>query len=432
MSIHTFDVEPSNPFENAAIYRPRELVCFSYDEDHKFRLDSSSLRYYYPPALPADLSKGFDTFRELDDSSDDHLDGLLEALIAHERVRRAKLDIDFITWRGMATKMMTVPFSKLDDWEMNATLFQNTIFIEENHAKKLESRQQQDNAGASRGNMSQDLMSFWGYKFETLSLLPDTWSKVSREYIESREDQVVSNYAQYCSVVRTGFGHLKMLLGGEVDAVMDYKPEDSKTAPRWVELKTTAEVHNDRDQVKLERKLLKFWAQSFLLGVPKIIVGYRNQQGLLQRLEEMDTQSIPEKVRLQGKNLWNGDVCIAFTSALLRWLKQTITTEGVWRLRKRSNVPVLELFKVEETGHGDILSQSFVEWRTDIISQGEPTHDDTKHDDSDEKTFRRNGDPQAPEIEAITPEGEPDQADLEEAKKRMLRSLQQDDDQKPP
>ena len=90
---------------------------------------------------------------------------------------------------------------------------------------------------------------------------------------------VVSNYAQYCSIVRTGFGKLKMVLGGEVDAVMDYKPEDPSVPVNWVELKTTAEVRGEKDQVKLERKLLKFWAQSFLLGVPKIIVGYRTQQG---------------------------------------------------------------------------------------------------------------------------------------------------------
>lgn len=57
-----------------------------------------------------------------------------------------------------------------------------------------------------------------GYKFETLSLLPDKWDATSREYIENREEMVVSNYAQYCSVVKTGIGKTKMIIGGEVDA----------------------------------------------------------------------------------------------------------------------------------------------------------------------------------------------------------------------
>lgn len=219
---------------------------------------------------------------------------------------------------------MIVPFSKLDSWEMNAALFQGTIFIEEHHKKKLSSRDEQYQAAAHPGAMSQDLMSFWGYKFETLALLNDPWSSTSRSYIESREDQIVSNYAQYCSIVRTGFGKVKMIIGGEVDAVLDYKPEDKTQPINWVELKTSAIVRNDRDQVKLERKLLKFWAQSFLLGVPKIVVGYRDQQGMLERIEELDTQTIPEKVRTNGKGLWDGQICINFASSFLECKSESI------------------------------------------------------------------------------------------------------------
>jgi RAT1-interacting protein len=214
-------------------------------------------------------------------------------------------------------QIMVVPYSKLDDWEMNVTLFQGTLFIEENHGKKIASRQEQYSSGARPGAMSQDLMSFWGYKFETVSLMPGPWSETSREYLESRENEVVSNYAQYCSVVRTGFGKVKMILGGEVDAVTAFKPDDKTQPVGWVELKTTAMVTNDKEQVKYERKLLKFWAQSFLLGVPRIIVGYRTQQGMLEQLEELDVQTIPDKVKLKGKGLWDGQTCINFAASFL-------------------------------------------------------------------------------------------------------------------
>ena len=149
---------------------------------------------------------------------------------------------------------MVVPFSWLDDWEMNTTFFQDTIFIEENHGKKIASRQEQYTSAARPGAMSQDLMSFWGYKFETVSLMPSPWPETSREYLESRENEIVSNYGQYCSVVRTGFGKVKMILGGEVDAAIAYKPEDKNRPVEWVELKTTAMVTNDKEQVKYERK----------------------------------------------------------------------------------------------------------------------------------------------------------------------------------
>lgn len=57
-----------------------------------------------------------------------------------------------------------------------------------------------------------------GYKFENLAVLRKTWDESTREAIEGREDDIVNNAAQYCSVVRTGIGNTRMVLGGEVDA----------------------------------------------------------------------------------------------------------------------------------------------------------------------------------------------------------------------
>jgi len=44
-------------------------------------------------------------------------------------------------------------------------------------------------------------------------------------------------------------------------------------------------------------------------------------------------------------------------------LKDTITEDGVWRIQKREKMPTIEVFKLEDTGHGDILSQNFARWR---------------------------------------------------------------------
>lgn len=107
-------------------------------------------------------------------------------------------------------------------------------FIEEDHKFKLESHRVQHSEPSKLGVPSQDLMTYWGlfilcklicsrliflpgYKFETLSLMPNQWDHTTREYIEGREELIVRNYAQHCSLVRTGFGNSKMIIGGEVD-----------------------------------------------------------------------------------------------------------------------------------------------------------------------------------------------------------------------
>ncbi|OGM41597.1 protein rai1 [Aspergillus bombycis] len=366
MNRGAFDIQPIGRFygSNATIRRPKEITCFSYDDQHSFHLGDLSLRYYYPPHLPADLNRGYDTFQKLDDSADEHLNALLETIMALEKETGKKCEADIITWRGMMTKILTAPFDNLNGFEMNATRFQDTIFIEENNLYKNQQKQLQKNQRMPPGMPSQDMMAYWGYKFETLSLLNQPWDPTTREEIESRDELTVNNNAQYCSVVRTGIGKTRLIIGGEVDAVWDCKPTRKEDGIHWVELKTSAEIRNDRDMLKYERKLLKFWAQSFLLGVPKIIVGFRDQRGIVHRLEELETASIPNKVKNAGRGTWDGNICINFTSAFLEWLKSTINEEGMWRIRKPEKSSIIEVFRLEESGTGDLISPSFSTWRS--------------------------------------------------------------------
>jgi hypothetical protein len=51
------------------------------------------------------LSRGFDSFQKLDDAADEHLDALLDTIIALEKDTGAKCEADIITWRGMMTKV---------------------------------------------------------------------------------------------------------------------------------------------------------------------------------------------------------------------------------------------------------------------------------------------------------------------------------------
>jgi RAT1-interacting protein len=83
----------------------QEIACFSYDDKHNFFPDDRSLRYYYPSKLGADLSKGFETFEEFDDTKDEHLDSLLKAIMDLEYRTGVTCDADIITWRGMITKV---------------------------------------------------------------------------------------------------------------------------------------------------------------------------------------------------------------------------------------------------------------------------------------------------------------------------------------
>lgn len=102
-------MQPLNRFQgaSASIKRPREVAHFSYDDHHDYRDDESSINYYIPPPMGADLKEGFDTFKHYEDKEDPHLDSLLRALVNQEKksVKGTAIKADFMTWRGMMTKV---------------------------------------------------------------------------------------------------------------------------------------------------------------------------------------------------------------------------------------------------------------------------------------------------------------------------------------
>ncbi|KAK0720843.1 rai-1 [Lasiosphaeris hirsuta] len=387
----TFPIQPAARFagQSEPVKRPKEFACFSYDKDHQYHPGDSSLKWYYPPTLGTDLSNGFEKFIKHDDSADEHLDSLLKTIETHEKKTNKQIDAHIVTWRGILTKIMAAPFEDRDGFEMNATFYRNSIFIEENHKCKEASRREQDNQ-TWKSPIPQEVMQFWGYKFETLSTLPATWGETSRDYIEKRDNEIVNNKEQYCSVVRTGLGKSIICLGGEVDAIWDSKPKVQGAPVNWVELKTSAEIRSDRDMDNFERKLMKFWIQSFLLGVPKIIVGFRSRDGILVKLQEMETNSIPTTVQRRGRAGWDGNTCINFASAFLEWLREVMTDEGVFRVRRKPRSSHIEVFQVEEVGHGNIITDEFMNWRIKLsLNQSKPPETQLSEEQSTETQFQQ-------------------------------------------
>lgn len=45
-------------------------------------------------------------------------------------------------------------------------------------------------------------------------------------------------------------------------------------------------------------KLMKFWAQSFLVGVPRIVVGFRDDEGTVNSLQTFKTTDIPNETQV--------------------------------------------------------------------------------------------------------------------------------------
>jgi RAT1-interacting protein len=283
---------------------------------------------------------------------------------------------------------MTAPFDNFAEFGMFATLYDGTIYIEEDFPSRAAERDAEANQPPPRyqhpDQQSREMMTFWGYKFETLALIPTPPATTSPAEIEKHQRSIVSNHAQHCSIVHTSFGPHSLILGGEVDGLLAPKPKDPDAPVQWVELKTAEELppparQQHRDILKFERKLLKFWAQSFLLGVPKIIVGFRSKAGILRGLQTFNTHELPGMVR-RGTACWDGNVCINFATEFLAWLKDTVTEEGVYSIVLRKKSGVVEVKRVRE-GTGGIVSEEFLVWRRRAENEKGEQEGDVKLDE---------------------------------------------------
>jgi RAT1-interacting protein len=279
---------------------------------------------------------------------------------------------------------MIAPFDNFAEFNMFATLHNGTIYIEEDFPSRAAERAAEADRPPPRhqhpDQQSREMMTYWGYKFETLSLIPTPPSSTSPAEIRKHQESVTSNHAQHCSIVHTSFGPHSLILGGEVDGLLAPKPTDPEVSIQWVELKTSEELPPPqrqlyRDILKFERKLLKFWAQSFLLGVPKITVGFRSKAGVLRGLQTFNTHELPGMVR-RGTGCWDGNVCINFAAAFLAWLKETITEEAVYSVVLKKKSGVVQVTKVKE-GTGGVVSEEFLMWNRTKAS-------DSKSDGSEE------------------------------------------------
>ncbi|SNX85379.1 related to Protein RAI1 [Melanopsichium pennsylvanicum] len=321
----------SSPFTTSPPFQQPAPICsFSFDEHRKQHQDDRSKRFYtrpppynnpHPhltraqPVFGADLNYGLERFTQRDDSLPEHLDALVAALqhrtenatgseAEKDELDRERRRADVVTWRGIITKICSAYEQNAkakfhDSIELNAMMLDNTLYLEE--YTSAEAKAQKANKEA---NPKMKRMGYYGYCFESYCTV-DTPAQVNQPFcaINPRTDSGtglvrhpvgwsgdVNTNVQWCQVVKTKLGENRLVIGGEVDAV-EYNPITGKQ--EMVELKTSMQMTRFQrgkfgkamaDQERFEKKLLKFFLQSYLLGVGKIVVGFRDDYEYIKTL----------------------------------------------------------------------------------------------------------------------------------------------------
>eukprot|EP00300_Choanocystis_sp_HF-7_P013502 c18323_g1_i1.p1 GENE.c18323_g1_i1~~c18323_g1_i1.p1 ORF type:complete len:327 (-),score=42.47 c18323_g1_i1:294-1274(-) len=254
---HLLGRRPERP-SSITLTQPKHMFSFGLVSSTKEYVANAQLGKYVStePRLPIDLAVGFDaaeTQRDDEDSST-RLTPILRCL-SENNVRLDLIAASFLSFRGNITRMLNTVNSPRDVWRLGCARYQSVVFID------MRLMEQSATFASRRG-------AYCGRKFENM-------------FIQSPpaqlDDGTVKSY-EYCTLLTTRLGSHKLLLGAEVDGM------DEKGC--MVELKTSQRPKNMETFGKF--KYSKWWAQSYLAGIPKIICGWMNE-GTLEEIQIHET-----------------------------------------------------------------------------------------------------------------------------------------------
>ncbi|XP_054716954.1 decapping and exoribonuclease protein-like [Uloborus diversus] len=300
---------------------PSEIGGFSLDFDRQFCDDKHQLKYVSLPRSPQvhfDLSAGYEQAIRKEFGKTENIDSLLHWVLNHQEDvqhhfpnRTNKSGVDFVCYRGLLTKLCCTVYENREDWLVCATRYRSVVYLvafdTEQDVERRDSMTERDR-----------LMSAWGYKFEQY---------VTSDAPGSAPDPSVpvNEKEEFNAVMKGRLNGHALLFSAEVDGVDPaHIGRDPASMGKYVEFKTSRIIETERQRRSFCRfKLLKWWLQSFLAGIPKIVCGFRDDDGIVRTLEEFPVRDIPKMA--QGQ--WSPAACLNFLSLFFDHVNKCVTKD---------------------------------------------------------------------------------------------------------
>ncbi|KAI5634796.1 RAI1 like PD-(D/E)XK nuclease domain-containing protein [Phthorimaea operculella] len=239
------------------------------------------------------------------DDNDEKIDLLLKYLLD-----RNEPTPHFVMYRRTMISVFCAAFG-LEEVTIIASLFNGSIYL--SNVVPPENK---------RMNFSEEnlRMCAWGYKFEQ-------YMAADSPHLNPDIQKPVIENAEFSLCIRAALGNHQLLYAAQIDGLLATEGNvadpptnaDYETVlnylrnHKYVELKTNKEIYNRRQEESFKRrKMLRCWAQCYLAGLHGLLVGYRNNSGIVQRLQYFETDQIVEyckvfKIMVFGAPdlLWN-------------------------------------------------------------------------------------------------------------------------------
>ncbi|XP_022648592.1 decapping and exoribonuclease protein-like isoform X1 [Varroa jacobsoni] len=308
---------------------PVELGNFSLIGDRNYVHDTRKMAYLIEPPqdqrLDWDLNEAFDDRIPKNHSLSEKLDNLLRWICDNVEKFRAPCDgensklsglhTDFVSYRGLLTTIMCSVYEQKENWILGVTLYKGSRYLCQYSTLEQIEREKNKSGWFER-------VAAWGYKFEQ-------YMTASRPGGRPTPQEPINEKEEFCSVVRTRLGQRHSLVyGAEVDGVDDRLvakyPEYKHSTRRYVEFKTSRFVETSRQRKNMARfKMVKWWAQCYLIGIPRVICGYRTDDGIVEQVKSYRLSELHD----EGREFWSPLRMFHFLDKFLDFIKTNVTVD---------------------------------------------------------------------------------------------------------
>jgi RAT1-interacting protein len=287
-----------------------------------------------PTVLPVDLNKGIEKFVPKRRDANGSKSPGVEFLINEAFVARASLSsCDILTFRNNLNKVLGTVYDLKYPWTVDATSLvvdgskngsdaetkKPTMFLDIVHDDELSSLRS--------GDPSIPYIA-WGYNFEAICT-GAPYADANSEYgmlVNFKLDGKRKNS-------KGANPKFSVYLGAEIDA---YDPaelpseHDVQSIPpisSLREIKTFTRPENDSHWwTTYNLRHPKWWLQSYLAGVPALVLGARDKQGIVHEIHTVKTSDLP---RMSWENgcKWSPQQALAFGADVLSWMMEICESE---------------------------------------------------------------------------------------------------------
>ncbi|CAF1337961.1 unnamed protein product [Adineta steineri] len=236
---------------------------------------------------------------------------------------KGRFTFDFVAWRGTIRKIMSSLFNNDTDWRIGVIRFRGAYFLHVFHTDT--------ELGVEFGQTPiEKRMCYWGHKFE--------------DYLCSETPPLFPSPKKLFSLVNLAtLGVHTLLYGSEIDACTqdsvfndenicqkstrnhnDNKNSNTKLKKKgtFVEIKVVYAENMLDLHTTTARKYAKWWSQCFLTGIEQILLGFRDDHGVVRQIQPLLIKDIETRART-----WSSSSFLGFLNEFCAFVRKTITKD---------------------------------------------------------------------------------------------------------